>query len=201
MKKAVAACTIVASLLSLNAGAEDRTIRFSGEVAQNLEFRKNIGRGLDFVLSPETGSGGITGWTIEVSPHGQPPDASCTDYLWVVTPPFRFDNPRYLSTSYGNTAQIAVKHSPREFNFVLNCEDYKAEYERVEKVLWPYDYSKEAVDDALGKLGTSPHGTGRLWIRDSKYPPGDKNANPPTFGEIHWIKFEVEIKFPTEAKH
>ncbi len=200
MKEILTAWTIIASLLSLNAGAEDRTIRFSGEVAQKLAFRKDIGHGLDFVLKPlnEKHYGVLNGWTIEVEPQGKYSDPECTDYLWVVTPPYRFWNHRYLSTEYGNTAQDVVAFSPREFSFVLNCDDYKIERQRVDRVLWPYTYSKDDVDDSLAKLGTSPHGTGRLWIRDSKYTSGDKTTNPVKPGEIHWIKFEVEIKFPAK---
>jgi hypothetical protein len=186
-------------LLAQYAGAQDKTIRLFGEVAQGLTYRKSIGRGLDFVLSPDSMGGSITGWTIQVTPHGKPPDPDCTDYLWVITPPFRFWNHRYLSTEYGNTAQEAVGFSPRDFNFVLNCADYKTERQRVDRVLWPYTYSKEDVDDSLAKP-MPPHGTGRLWIKDSKYTPGDKSANPVTLGEIHWIKFEVEIRFPEESK-
>ena len=122
-------------LLTQAGAAQDKTVRFWGEVAQGLEFRKSIGRGLDFVLKPDTMGAGITGWTIQVSPHGNPPDPKCTDYLWVVTPPFRFWNHRYLSTEYANTAQEAVSFSPREFNFVLNCEDFLKERRQLDLVL------------------------------------------------------------------
>ncbi len=187
-------------LLAQYAEAQDKTIRFSGEVARGLSFRKDIGRGLDFVLSPDSMGGGITGWTIQVTPQGKPPDPECTDYLWVVTPPFRFMNARYLSTAYGFTAQEAVAMSPRDFKFVLNCDDYKAERQRVERVLWPANFRKEEVEAALVKLGSIRHGTGSLWIKDSKYTPGEKSTDPVKLGEIHWIKFEVEIKFPEESK-
>lgn len=178
---------------------KEQTVRFTDEVAQGLEFRKEIDRGLNLVFKPDSMGAGITGWSIQVSPQSEPSDSECSDLAWVVTPPFRFQNALYLDTSYGTTAQEAVQISPRDFNFVLNCDDYKTEYERVERVLWPGNYSKKEVDDALAKLGSIPHGTGRLWIRDSKYTPGDKTSDPVKLGEIHWIKFEVEIKFPEES--
>jgi len=186
------------SIFGQCAEGQNRTIRFTGEVAQDLSFRKDIGNGLDFVLAaisdkmpPE-----LTGWHITVSPHTPAGDDECRDFVWVVMPPYRFWNPRYLSTEYGKPAQEAVGISPREFNFVMNCNDFKTERQRVERVLWPHSYSKEDVDDALAKLGTSPHATGRLWIKDSKYTPGDSSPNPVKLGEIHWIKFKVEITFP-----
>ncbi|MBZ5542645.1 MAG: hypothetical protein LAO07_03075 [Acidobacteriia bacterium] len=195
----LAVTLLLAALPCLSAEPKRRTVRFWGEVAQGLEFRKNIGRGLDLVLSPDKMGGGITGWTIQVSPQGQSPTSECRDFAWVVTPPFRFQNALYLDTSYGTPAQEAVAISPREFNFVLSCEDYKTEYERVEKVLWPYNYSQEAMEEARARLGTIPHGTGRLWIRDSKYTAADKTTDPVKLGEIHCIRFEVKINFPADA--
>ena len=202
VKKALILWLLCGLLLSWHAEGQDRTIRFAGEVARGLSYRKNIGHRLDFVLTPLRGppSGGLTGWTIQISPQDSPPDPECTDYLWVVTPPYRFWNPRYLSTEYGKTAQEAVGISLRDFNFVLNCDDFRIERKRVERVLWPPTYSKEEVDNSLAKLGTSPKGAGRLWIRDSKYTPGDKSTSPVIFGAIHWIKFEAEIKFPEDRQ-
>lgn len=196
MRKAIVLWLLCGSLWGQCADGRDRTLRFAGEVARDQTFRKDIGRGLDFVLTPlkEPPSGGLTGWTIQVSPHGRPPAPECTDFLWVVTPPYRFWNHRYLSTEYGNTAQEAVAMSPREFNFVLNCEDYRIERQRVGQVLWPS--SQQELEKALTKLGLLPQGTGRLWIKDSKYTPGEKSTDPAKIGAIHWIKFDVEINFP-----
>jgi hypothetical protein len=202
VRKAFVLCLLCGSLLGQCAEGQDRTIRFAGEVAQGLTYRKDIGHGLDFVLKPLPApqSGDFTGWTIEVSPQGRQPDPVCRDFVWVGTPPYRFWNPRYLSTEYGVTAQEAVHISPREFNFVLNCDDFKTERQRVDRVLWPYSYSKKDVEDSLAKLGTSPQGSGQLWIKDSKYTPGDKSSDPVKLGAIHWIKFEVEIKFPEDSR-
>jgi hypothetical protein len=55
------------------------------------------------------------------------------------------------------------------------------------------------VDEALAKLGSSPLGTGRLWIKGYRITPGRKTAASVDFGAIHWIKFKVEIKFPADA--
>ena len=172
---------------------------FSGEASAGQSFRKSIGHGLDFVLiSDSMQPGVITGWTIEISPQGASADAECKGeyFAWVVTPPYRFQNARYLDTSYSTTAQEAVQASPREFRFVLNCTDFKAERKRVDRVLWPYSYSNQEVDEALGKLRSSPLGEGRLWTEDYRITPGHKSAEGTELGAIHWIKFKVEIKFP-----
>jgi len=185
------------TLSSLSAASQDRPITFSGEASEGQTFRRSIGNGLDFVLMPVSMGGGITGWTIEVSPQGKPSDPECNDFVWVVTPPYRFQNSRYLDTEYGITAQEAVRRSPREFSYVMSCADFMMERQRVDRVLWPYTYSKQEVDDALAKLGSSPLGKGRLWIEDFKITPGHRSGTAEDFGAIHWIKFKVEIKFPT----
>ena len=181
-------------LSSLSAASQDHPFTFAGEATEGLTFRKDIGHGLDFVLMPN--SGDETGWTIEVVPQVKPSNPECEDFLWVATPPYRFENSRYLDTAYGIPAQDAVHRSPREFSFVLTCADYMIEQERVDRVLWPYNYSKQEADDALAKLGSSPLGTGRLWIEDSKITPGHNSGTAKDLGVIHWIKFKVEIKFP-----
>lgn len=189
------------SILSQCTEGQNRTTRLAGEVARGLTFRKDIGHGLELVLTPISDKvpQELSGWHIVVSPQNLTGNDECRDLVWVVTPPYRFWNPRYLSTEYGKTAQEAVGISPRDFNFVLNCDDFKTERQRVERVLWPYNYSKEEADDALSKIGTSPHGTGRLWIKDSKFTPGETSVDGMKLGAIHWIKFEIELNFPHES--
>ncbi len=193
-------CLFFGTLSSLGGGLQDHSTRFGGEVSQGQTFRKGIGHGLDFVLMPSSEhSGWYTGWTIKISPQGQPSDPDCDDFAWVVTPPYRFGNARHLDTQYGTTAQEAVRISPREFSFVLNCTDLKTERGRVDRVLWPYTYSKEEVDEASAKLGSSPLGTGQLWIKRFRITPGKKSEVGAELGAIHWIKFRVEIRFPEAA--
>lgn len=179
---------------SLNAASQDNLVTFTGEASEGQTFRKDIGHGLDLVLMPN--SDGDTGWTIEVSPQGKPFDPECGDLLWVVTPPYHLQNARYIDTQYGITAQEAVRNSPREFSFVLNCADYETESKRVNLAIYPSTASKQEVNDALAKLGSSPLGKGRLWIEDSKITPGHESGDANDLGAIHWIKFRVEIKFP-----
>lgn len=73
--------------------------------------------------------------------------------------------------------------------------DYRTESARLNIVLWPYPSIPQKVEEAEAKLATSPLGTGRLWITDSKIShahdtPDDKR------GRIEWMKFTVEIRLP-----
>ena len=187
------------ALSSISAAPRDRSVTFTGEATEGQTYRRGIGYGLDFVLMPDSMGGGITGWTIEVSPQGTPSNPDCNDFLWVATPTYHFENVRYLDTGYGMTAQKAVSFSPRDFNFVVNCADYETERRRVELVMYSSNASKEEVEEARAKLGSSPLGKGWLWIVDSRITPGHDGGTCRELGAIHWIKFKVEIKFPPPA--
>ncbi len=196
MKRVANLGLIFLALSSLRAAPQDRSVTFIGEATEGQTFRKSIGHGLDFVLTPNLMGGGITGWIIEISPQGTPSDPGCKDFSWVATPPYHFKNVLYLDTAYNTTAQEAVGDSPRVFSFVVNCADFKTEFKRVELVMHHSNASEQEVDEARAKLGTSPLGKGRLWIEDSKITPGQKSDTAKDLGAIHWIKFKVEIEFP-----
>ncbi len=198
MKRALFLWAILGVLSVIGAGAQSGSVIFFGEVSRGQTFRKDISHGLEFVLNPSTlDPGKITGWTIEVTPTARPSHSDCTDYVWVVNPPYRSYNTRFLDTSYGITAQEALRTSPRDFKFVLNCADYETERNRVDIVLWPYNYPKAVVDKALAELGTSPLGNGNLWIQDYRISPGEKAEDGSEPDIIEWIKFKVEIEFPS----
>jgi hypothetical protein len=188
------ACSV---LPSLNAFSQNRSVTLKGEATEGQPFRKSIGEGLDFVLIPN--SDGDSGWTIAISPQIKASDLDCEDFLWVATPPYHFQNARYLDTQYDVTAQEAVRDSPREFNFVLNCTDYETERKRAELAIYPSNESRQKVEEAQSKLGMSPLGKGRLWIEDSTVTPGHNGGTGQALGAIHWIKFRVEINFPSPA--
>ena len=189
---------ILSIVLSTWSNAQDVPFHFSGRVAKGELFQKDIPGGLKFRLVPTaTDPGAVEGWTIQVSPKADHL-RECDDFVWVVMQPYRNYNARYIDTSYGTTAEEAVKYSPREFNFVLNCSDYRQEAERVNRVLWPYNYSDAEVKDARGRLGTSPQGKGRLWIRDSRVSPAPRPAGDVNLGQIDSITFEVQIEIPRQ---
>lgn len=128
--KTTARIIFISTLFALCSIAQDRLIRFSGRISKGEKFQKDIASGLRFVLMPTANDpGAVEGRTIQVSPKGDHP-LECDDFVWVVMPPYRSYNARYLDTSYGTAAEEAVKYSPREFKFVLNCSDYKQEQER-----------------------------------------------------------------------
>ncbi|MBI3280710.1 MAG: hypothetical protein HYZ57_12810 [Acidobacteria bacterium] len=101
-------------LLAAGGMAGQKPLRFSGEVARGREFRKEIGQGLLFALAPVNYGEGIEGWQIAVTPQTPASqDGECHEFSWIATPPYRFQNPRYVDTSYGTTAAEAVKDSPK----------------------------------------------------------------------------------------
>jgi hypothetical protein len=161
------------------------TICFSGQVAAGEEFRKSINSELEFVL--------VQGWTIAVVPVR--PEGDCQEFASVVNAPYRAHRALYINATYGWTAEEEVATSPREFRFVTNCADFRTESERLGIVLWPYTATPGNYDEALARLGTSPLGTGRLWIIDSKTTHAGDTADNKV-GRIEWMKFTVEIILP-----
>jgi hypothetical protein len=149
-------------------------ICFSGEVAADQEFRRKLTSELEFVLEP--------GWKITVVPAR--PEGDCTEFTSVVALPLRGHGVLLIDTSYGWTAEQEVATSPREFRFVKNCADRRVESDRLAIVLWPYTWPKKKYEEALDKFGSSPAGTGRFWITDSRI----------RAGKIEWMKFSVEIR-------
>jgi hypothetical protein len=84
------------------------------------------------------------------------------------------------------------------FNFVLSCAGFRREnafFERLQGVVAATDAQQEA---AAAKLGTSPHGTGTIWILASRISDAkaDDGDNP---GKVDWFRFRVEIRFPPNA--
>jgi hypothetical protein len=166
-------------------------------VARDHAFRRPIGHGLVFALIPEAGNPGAqNGWTITISAKRPPEISDCADFAWVVMPPYRFYNHRYLSNTYGTTAKQALAISPRSFNFVLNCQDYQVERARVDILLWPYAHSKTEQEEAIAQLGSSPQGQGKLWIDKSRIGKAAREIEGVNYGSIDWIQFHVEIQFP-----
>jgi len=172
-------------------------LSFQGEVSAEQSFLREFGGGLIFRLNPEKAA---KGWFIEVIPK----DATSVghqEYVWVVTPPYHFGNQRYLDTSYGTSAREAVEMSPREFNFVLNNEQYKKAAELVELAISSRPLSDQRTqeqveregEDAAAALMTFPVAKGRLWILDSRT---NDSTGEGDFGTIEWIKFKVELQVP-----
>lgn len=166
-------------------------VEFRGEVKAREDFRRLFGPGLVFWLTPHPDG---SGWTIEVC---EAVETSCgNDFVWMVSPPYRSSNPRYLDTSYGISAAAAVKWSPRQFRFVVRKEDY-------ERAGWLYErlYSsrpdQERMDEAerehyhndFERL-TAHAGKGTLWITGSTIKEG----------KVESVKFRVRLEVPKGSR-
>ena len=103
-------------------------ICFSGEVTDGQELRRSVNSDLDFVL---TGGGGIA--IVPRHPDGK----DCVEFARLVTPPQRAHNPLEIDAAYDWTAEQEVGTSPREFNFVTGCEDYRKASALLQTALWP----------------------------------------------------------------
>ncbi len=168
-------------------------ICFSGEVSAGNEFHKDLNDNLGFAL--------VGNWGIVVVPKVM--EEGCdkeSDFTLAVNPPFRAHNELEIDEQYGWTAEDEVSDSPREFSFVTNCKDNRIESERLQLVLWPYEAKdQQEADKALADLGSSPLGTGKMWITASRIShihdtPDDKS------GTIEWMRFTVEIQLPKKSR-
>lgn len=70
-----------------------------------------------------------------VSRH--PDGQNCDEFARVVTGPPRAHNPLELDAAYDWTAEQEVETSPREFQFVTTCADYRSAFAVLEAMLWP----------------------------------------------------------------
>jgi hypothetical protein len=175
---------------------EDRCVRisFSGEVSTDQHFQKKFGA-LKFRLNPSR-----LGWHIEINPDDDTTSGH-SEYFWVVTPPYRSYNNLYLDTTFGMKADLAVKLSPRDFNFVLNGRQFDRARELVEDAIMshpPEDHRSAAEFDresteAIAELNSLPIGKGRLNILDSRV---NKSSGAEDEGTIEWLKFQVELHVP-----
>jgi hypothetical protein len=169
-----------------------KQIQFSGEVREGRRFQKQLNSNLVFRLEPHA-EPSVPGWTINLHPS-KGIDADL-EFSWVVTPPFRLWNPRYLNVSYGYSAKEAVSIKERTFSFVLNREGYEAASAAVQKLLWPHGHSEHELAEAQRLLDSVRKGTGKLVILDSKV---REPENGP--GVIEWLRFQVELCIPSTSE-
>jgi len=171
-------------------------ITFSGEVSADKDFDRPFGPLLFRLDSQEASSG----WWIEVVPAKETKSEN-DEYVWPVTPPYHFENIRYLDTSYATRAEDAVKDSPRDFNFVLDQEQFHRAADLVNIAAYSHPVNLESSNvefdkesqDAIGALESMSIGKGRLQILDSRV---DRSAGQDGLGAIEWLKFRVELHVP-----
>ena len=173
-------------------------LSFGGEVSAGQKFERKFGEKVLFHLNPANAS---HGWTIEVRPEAQDHSPGEREYVWVVTPPYHFNNVRYLDTAYGTSAEEAVRESPRDFNFVLNEEQFNRAADLVDSAISSHPLSDHRTPEGLGKesedavrdLKAFSVSKGRVTILDSRVNPtgGDNDL-----GSIEWLQFKVELQVP-----
>jgi hypothetical protein len=164
-------------------------VRFTGEVARDQPFTRDVGHNLTFRLTPATADEG-GGWVIEILPPVEPADDPI-EFAAIATPPYHAYNDRYLAAAFGYSAKEAVQFTTRKFNFVQSVTDEHLADEVVNAALYPStvpeaEKSRIAADSAALKLGT-----GQLRILHSRVTQGKEGA-PDT---IAWVKFEVVLSF------
>ena len=153
-------------------------LRFAGEVTRGMAYEHLVTDELSFQLIPTD-----YGWDISVrGPVGD------EDLVWVATPPFRLDNPRYVGTIYGHSAADAVGWSPREFFFLMHEGDYPVARDAVDRLLWPYEYTDAQVDEARAALNALDTGRGTLMIEDANIEDGADGTDA-----IASLRFSVEL--------
>lgn len=133
-----------------------------------------------------------TGWDISVTGGSD----RNTDFVWVVTPPYRFDNPRYLGTVYGHSTADAVAWTPRRFGFVTSSTDYARADDAVRRLLWPSGLPVTEIGTAERTLAQVPRGNGLLKITGAKL----SEANGNSGARIESLAFAVEIRPPVDPR-
>ena len=101
------------------------------------------------------------------------------------------------------SASEAVRSSPRNFNFVLNEEQYKkaADLVSLAATSHPQSDKKSAEEfqkesqDAANALFKFPVAKGRLIILKSRIATSDESAKQ---GFIKWLKFRVDLRVPCD---
>jgi len=189
---ALVAIAVVLSITSHDAPAADAACApaptlaaFSGDVRHGDAFERPFGAGLVFRLAPSRDPG-VPGWTIEIRARG---DADPERELsWLVTPPYRFWNPRYVDTSYGHTAAEAARFTPREFRFLLDARDWTRADATVRRILWPGNATNAELDQARAALDAVRSGRGIFHIRDARL-----GRAPDGIERIERLEFAVEL--------
>lgn len=176
------------------AAAQERPLRFAGEVTRGTSFRKEIGHGLVFVLRASD-----EGWHIAVEPAAGLAATGCNDnFAGVIAVPMRGYREVDLTAEYGNSAAEAVALTPRDVDFVLTGEDCKREEDRRNKLTWPSQYTQKQVEDAEARFATSTAGHAVLRVLDSKVSPSGTLVEGKDYGKIDWLKFDVVVTFPAK---
>jgi hypothetical protein len=176
------------------------TKKFTGEVSRGQRYQRPVGDNLEFRLEPTD-----LGWTIAISTRSnwRTVGRGSENFVQVVTPPYRGINPvniegwhfRNSENSGPNAAGSKNVNAPqlvREFDFVLNDSEYEDALVALQKILWPYSYSEQQVQEATAKHDGLSKGNGELRILDLRL----NNLVSGRQAGVDSMKFEVELTLP-----
>jgi hypothetical protein len=172
------------------AEAEKIDVHIAGEVTRGKIFQQDIGHDLVFRLAPSPGSPDI-GWRIEIALKSDPDDGPI-EFSAVATPPYRMYNPRYLETSFGNSAKEAVATTPRVFYFVQSVDDEHRAEECLNAAMYPTNVSDEEKVRVAEEQNQIQLGKGELRILKSRI---GRSKTLTDAGTIDYIRFEVDLEF------
>ena len=180
---------VLATMLACAPAARGQCIavQFTGSVAAKQTFQKRFTKGLIFRLVPEG-----DGWSMEVRPaHDR---QGIAEYSYIVTPPYRTSNPRYIYTGWDITTLeqvLAVKK--RDFAFVLDRASYLRADVDLSHILW--SAAENQYQQGLDDMSEIPVGGGELTITDAKI--GRDPAQKPWIAEM---AFTVKLTVPSGLK-
>jgi hypothetical protein len=190
----------LAALFSCSAGAvfagapaARDTLRFSGIVHRAETYRHPIRSGLEFRLTPMAGVGDGA-WDIGIWPR----DSVAIDYAAVATPPFRGLNARSIegwhfrneANTGPNRGDVNAPQEEREFLFVESRADLDSCYAALDRVMWSYNFSEEAVEHAETLLDSLPTGSGTLRVTSLWLTPPLEGGR----AEIDSLRFDVVLE-------
>ncbi|WP_428311234.1 hypothetical protein [Hydrocarboniphaga sp.] len=176
-----------------------KLLSFSGEVAGEQDYVREIGGGLSFVMNAIADHGG---WDFDIGEHN----------VYALNPPYRFGNWLYqISTGYARLAQdVAEKGTKNRFWFLLRSDQQQEVDAALEMILWP---GAAGIQDAqtvgLNKLAALEKSVGEFHIVDSELVSGTHRAGEPirddeddakAFGQILRLKFTVRLNVPAGFK-
>jgi hypothetical protein len=172
-----------------------QTITIHGEVRRGETFEHTIRPNLIFLMSPTD-----FGWVISVGDTVSPGNNFCA----VVTPPYRGINAIYLegwhfrNSDNSGPNDVGPKNvnapgEERSFSFVLNVVDYKKAFDALQKLLWPYSYSRQEIDEANRAHDQLEKAQGVLTVKELKL----NNLVAGQQAGIDYMRFNVELILPS----
>ncbi len=182
---------VLAAMLTSAPAARGQCIavQFNGTVAAKQTFQKRFTKGLIFRLVPEG-----DGWSMEVRPaHDR---QGIAEYSYIVTPPYRTSNPRYIYTGWDiTTLEQVLAMKKRDFAFVLDRASYLRADVDLRHILW--SAAKNQYQQGLDDMSEIPVGGGELTITDAKIGRDPAQAQKPWIAEM---AFTVKLTVPSGLK-